>query len=290
MDGRYKATDFLRALVESQSAPRESGETDGSYGFNDSLLLVLLDEMNLARIELYFSELLSRLELRRGDDLALQTIRLDIGAGVLPYELPLGDNVIFTGTMNEDETTQTLSDKVLDRGNIITFPRPLQLAGRKRSTLGDPSDYLRRSTWQQWIVVPEKVAEVLGEPIHLSLLQALNSINSALGLVNRAIGHRVFQAVEYYVANHPTVRWAGGNVEDEIWKEPFEDQIAQKVMPKLRGIETTSSIGRKCLDEIRIVLDSHATGLVKDFERARKAGEGAFLWNSADYLQKENRS
>jgi 5-methylcytosine-specific restriction endonuclease McrBC GTP-binding regulatory subunit McrB len=54
MDSRYKATELMQALVQSQ-ASRDEG------GFDDSLLIVLLDEMNLAHVELYLSEILSKL-------------------------------------------------------------------------------------------------------------------------------------------------------------------------------------------------------------------------------------
>ena len=39
--------------------------------------------------------------------------------------------------MNEDETTKTLSDKVLDRANLIGFPRPQELRRRQEATLAD---------------------------------------------------------------------------------------------------------------------------------------------------------
>ena len=117
MDNRFKATRFVRALAQSQRAPEDNN------GFNDRLLIVLLDEMNLARIELYFSDLLSQLEFRRGSEKETW-IRVDLGSGEREYKIPLGRNVLFVGTMNEDETTHTLSDKVIDRTNLIAFPRP----------------------------------------------------------------------------------------------------------------------------------------------------------------------
>ena len=49
-----------------------------------------------------------------------------------PYQLPLGRNVLWTGTMNQDETTKSLSDKVLDRSIIIHFPRPTKLKRRRK--------------------------------------------------------------------------------------------------------------------------------------------------------------
>lgn len=81
------------------------------------MLLVLLDEMNLARVEYYFSEFLSRLEGRpvadEDDEALLRPSRIDIdvplGEGKSLSIYP-GHNTLFVGTMNEDESTQSLSD------------------------------------------------------------------------------------------------------------------------------------------------------------------------------------
>src|ERR1035441_2314743 len=98
----------------------------------DQMLLLLLDEMNLARIEYYFSDFLSRLEQRRGrkieDAQRRQEVSLLVDAGSLPPgEAPRfifpDFNVLFVGTMNEDESTQSLSDKVIDRANVLRIGR-----------------------------------------------------------------------------------------------------------------------------------------------------------------------
>ena len=74
MDNRFNATPLLRSMVQSQRA-KDNG------GFEDGMLLVLLDEMNLAKVEQYFSDLLSLLELRRGETKPTQ-LKIDIGSGL----------------------------------------------------------------------------------------------------------------------------------------------------------------------------------------------------------------
>ena len=71
LEKRYKATELARALVQFElfnktnwDLPEEAEIDDRS----DRMLLVLLDEMNLARTEYYFSEFLSKLETRRTVD------------------------------------------------------------------------------------------------------------------------------------------------------------------------------------------------------------------------------
>ncbi|MFL2857000.1 MAG: hypothetical protein ACJ0DK_01110, partial [Planctomycetota bacterium] len=67
IEQKYKGTPLARAMVQFDEYLPEKywGMSEDFHRMNDQVLLVLLDEMNLARIEYYFSELLSRLELRR---------------------------------------------------------------------------------------------------------------------------------------------------------------------------------------------------------------------------------
>ena len=69
LERRYKATELARALVQferfNQGAFEDAFEDAEIDDRSDRLLLVLLDEMNLARTEYYFSEFLSKLETRR---------------------------------------------------------------------------------------------------------------------------------------------------------------------------------------------------------------------------------
>jgi hypothetical protein len=280
--GRYRATPLVRAMVQSQRAPDEGG-------FDDGLLLVLLDEMNLARVELYFSELLSKLETRRGlsaEDARRQSaLVIDLGAGVDGYTLPLGENVLWAGTMNEDESTQTLSDKVLDRGNVLSFPRPRRLHRRDRIELGSPAPRLARKVWEKWVRSPE---HALRSEERETIQSALDDVNRALAPVQRAIGHRVMQAVERYVANHPAISTMGIEQRGpDAWRVPFEDQVVQKVMPKLRGVSVDGTAGQECLAAMRDVLAQHAPGLVDDFDQARNQAQGAFVWTHAGYLEAE---
>jgi 5-methylcytosine-specific restriction enzyme B len=85
---------------------------------------VILDEMNLARVEHYFSDFLSSLE--SGEAIELHDI-LAIEEGEnedaipVPRTFVVPPNVYFTGTVNVDETTYMFSPKVLDRAFTIEF-------------------------------------------------------------------------------------------------------------------------------------------------------------------------
>ncbi|MFM8325429.1 MAG: hypothetical protein ACKN9U_11250, partial [Pirellulaceae bacterium] len=73
LENRYRATELGRALVQMDPFYREdqrgwSIPEGWDHSLSSQMLLILLDEMNLARVEYYFSEFLSRLETRRGID------------------------------------------------------------------------------------------------------------------------------------------------------------------------------------------------------------------------------
>jgi energy-coupling factor transporter ATP-binding protein EcfA2 len=108
----------------SQSAEVEHARPDVSGVF------VILDEMNLARVEHYFSDFLSALESGRRDDgwtqqaIVLhhqQTAVPDRSGAPIPSTLRLPPNLYITGTVNVDETTYPFSPKVLDRAFTLEF-------------------------------------------------------------------------------------------------------------------------------------------------------------------------
>lgn len=91
-------------------------------GTSDSIQLVVLDEVNIARVEYYFAEFLSLLELPDQNSRILQVAssgmegdpkRMINGAMLLP------ENVWFIGTANNDDSTFSISDKVYDRASVL---------------------------------------------------------------------------------------------------------------------------------------------------------------------------
>jgi hypothetical protein len=290
IDNKFDAQPVLRFLAQSQKS-----WSDDYPGLQDAVCLILLDEMNLAHPELYFAEFLSKLELRRGRSGSdVPYIPVKIGAGMKPYELPLGRNVLWTGTMNQDETTKSLSDKVLDRSIIINFPRPTELKRRLKLTPLDNknrSPSLHKTSWQSWLVKDSDFPDEMINPFKVFI----EEMNTSLSVTGRALGHRVWQSIEYYMANYPDVRAARAKKDDletdKAMHVAFEDQLVQKVMPKLRGIDTRGKSKTDCLDKIRgqIVagVGQKAFNLLEDFDLACDLGYGQFIWQSANYLKEE---
>ena len=309
IDNQFEPEELLKFLVQCTTDPR----------YNEYMSVVLLDEMNLAHVEHYFAEFLSKLESRRGlSRKDLPEIEVKLGAGVKPYGLKLSRTLLWTGTMNQDETTKSLSDKVLDRGIVINFPRPKNLESRAKMGLitdyiNDDRAKLHKDTWQSWTSHTVEFSEEQKKEVENYRI-IVQKINNALEEVGRALGHRVWQSIEYYIANYPTVRQAmkyqpkqnekgkivciptnselTGELK-EAMRTAFEDQIVQKIMPKLRGIETRDKRGKSSLDKIEDLLVTHDfASLQEDFQIAREQGYGQFIWNSAKYLdeKEENES
>ena len=306
IDNQFEPEELLKFLVQCTTDTR----------YNEYMSVILLDEMNLAHVEHYFAEFLSKLETRRGlSRNYLPEIEVKLGAGVKPYGLKLARTLLWTGTMNQDETTKSLSDKVLDRGIIINFPRPKTLESRAK--MGLITDYisndrakLHKDTWQSWTSHVIEFSEEQKKEIN-NFRDIVEKINNFLEEVGRALGHRVWQSIEYYIANYPTVRqamnyqpkqnekgkivWLPTNNEltgelKEAMRTAFEDQIVQKIMPKLRGIETRDKRGKSSLDKIKdLLVTNDFASLQEDFEIAREQGYGQFMWNSAKYLDEKDK-
>lgn len=294
VDNRFNATTLIRAMVQFSHA---ANQVTKESNLSDSMFIVLLDEMNLAHVELYFSDMLSKLERRRNSDDEIN-VEIDLGAGMQKYPLELNDNILWVGTMNEDETTKSLSDKVLDRGNLLSFPRPKEFISRARASSVEAASMLPKQVWQSWLD-----ASVIEEEQFITRIdkykKGLEAVNEAMEFAGRALGHRVWQSIENYMANQPKVVAAikaetlDAGACDLAMQEAFEEALVHKVIPKLRGIETDGETKTQCIDKIESVLfgssgkDGLAPGLQADFERARKNAYETFIWNSAKYLEIE---
>ena len=306
VSSKFEAQPLLQYLVQTQTANCEKTENHEEYkcSLKEQMNIVLLDEMNLAHIEQYFAEFLSKLEERRGkkeEDSQFPALAVKLG-GTDAYPLPMGRNVLWVGTMNQDETTKSLSDKVLDRGIVINFPRPDEFKRRLNLNHDVKAEdkYLSVETWNSWKLILNDQQVVETEKIIAPYKELVEKINKSISNIGRAIGHRVWQSIENYIWNYPDVRkeflcrpadLSNEDFKKEISKKmdpAFEDQLVQKIMPKLRGIETRGE-SKKCLDEIRTSIETfknsgHALNIAKDFDNAIKFGDGQFLWVTSEYL------
>lgn len=274
LERKYKATELARALAQMSSFSAEDLPGLKIESRKEQMLLLLLDEMNLARIEYYFSDFLSRLEQRRGrnikDAQRRREVSLLVDAGSLPAtELPRfifpDFNVLFVGTMNEDESTQSLSDKVIDRANVLRFGAPKELKAALAPTVAPTADFLPRATWEKWV----KAFDGNGFDNERSILTQLNQ---TLESINRPFGHRVFRAILDYLANYP-----GAATDKARCRNAMADQMEQKIIPKLRGLDPQDETTARCLDQLgQTIATLQDTELSEAFTRARQRPQ--FEW------------
>ena len=109
---KFNETEVLRRIYES--------------GYNDDVNVIILDEMNIARVEYYFAEMLSVLEMPNPKEWRIELVpstwendpvHLDGGCLQIPQ------NVWYIGTINNDDSTFSVSDKVYDRAITLEFLR-----------------------------------------------------------------------------------------------------------------------------------------------------------------------
>ena len=105
---RFNETEFLRALYEA--------------GYREEPSMVILDEMNLARIEYYVADMLSVLEMPSHDEWVLDLVPTgwpDDPKHLTAGKIQVPDSIWFIGTANNDDSTFTITDKVYDRAMPI---------------------------------------------------------------------------------------------------------------------------------------------------------------------------
>ena len=195
----------------------------------NKLYIVCLDEMNLARVEHYFSQLLSILEMpEKARKLELYDTESKLyNSAKYKQAIVIGDNIKFIGTVNIDESTFHFSDKVLDRANVIklnvvpyTDWKPIS-ATDKASIMQNNWSY---EQYQDYVKKENIIPLLERERLFLWEIHILfNKVNRNLG-----VGPRIVRKIDNYLENIP-------NGLELSRKEAFDLQFIQRVLTKLRG-------------------------------------------------------
>lgn len=216
--GAYEETGILRLIERANANPEVP-------------YFLILDEMNLSHVERYFSDFLSHMETVGEDNLIVLDGYGAGGAGRLPYP----QNLFVVGTVNIDETTYMFSPKVLDRANVIEFkpPKAEVLAWFKAiedapdvavAAPGVPQAFLRlaKDIW-------EGADYISGDDAN-AVIKKFDELYEELEKCGYEFAFRTVREVRMYVnAAHEL---DGENYE---LKRSIDEQIVQKVLPKLHG-------------------------------------------------------
>jgi len=107
---KFNETEVLRRIYEA--------------GYNDDVNVIILDEMNIARVEYYFAEMLSVLEMPDPEEWKIELVPSTWEGDPVKLEngnLKIPQNVWYIGTINNDDSTFSVSDKVYDRAFVINL-------------------------------------------------------------------------------------------------------------------------------------------------------------------------
>lgn len=113
---KFNETDFLKAVYQA--------------GYSDKPNFIVLDEMNMARIEYYFAEFLSVMEMPDVHEWKIDLVPASEPSDpklLINGKLFINQNTWFIGTANKDDSTFTITDKVYDRATPIVINNKAEL-------------------------------------------------------------------------------------------------------------------------------------------------------------------
>jgi 5-methylcytosine-specific restriction endonuclease McrBC GTP-binding regulatory subunit McrB len=219
LDEKYHVTPVLRLLLEA-------GKHPGKPYF------IILDEMNLAKVEQYFSDFLSIMESRTQDKPEGEVLHLHSTENV---HIPA--NVYFTGTVNIDESTYMFSSKVLDRANVIEF-NDVNLADYEKG--GDISGrFVLKDADVRNRLLPGDNEEAFSSKTDYSRASRISTdvhgylegLLTILRHYHLHFGYRVINEISHFICN------AHGQIQDFDLDEVVDIQILQKILPKFHGTQ-----------------------------------------------------
>jgi len=192
----------------------------------------ILDEMNIARAEYYFAEVLSVMESRGRRGLEIFTDPLLPTAPEPWNEIGLPSNLCLIGTVNMDETTNSFSRKVLDRAFVLEMSSvdlsSIDYAYKPVGDLDVPSEF--------WKTPYIRLAELPTPAENATVIEAVKdlvAINEFLELAQLQVGYRVRDEVALFCINAEGVTTFVDDDEEVV--SPTDLSIMMKILPRLQG-------------------------------------------------------
>lgn len=195
--------------------------------------ILCLDEMNLARVEYYLSDILSIIETRdfKNGEIVSDSILdsnyfgADSTAAGKYGKLVLPENFYIVGTVNMDETTFPFSRKVLDRANTIEFSYVdiipnFEASDTEINALNLNNDFLKT----EYLLLNECEDTETVEDTCVEL----KKINEILEKAAAHIGYRVRDEISFYMVNNNNYDLLDGD-------DAFDNEIMQKILPRIQG-------------------------------------------------------
>ncbi len=210
--GRFNETMLLRKMYEA--------------GYRRDMYITILDEVNISRVEYYFAEFLSLLELPDKNKRLL-----DVVADVWPNDpamlqkgrVRLPANMWFIGTANNDDSTFAISDKVYDRAMILSLNRKCEpFEAEEAQPIRLSADYFEH------LIDKAKYMTRLSEDGERKVAKLDAYLQKAFGF---SFGNRIMKQLREYA---PILRACGGTENEAI-----DDILVRKVLRKLEAQNPT---------------------------------------------------
>ncbi len=208
----YNETEFLKRLY------------DATYKKNHINIMVL-DELNISRVEYYFADFLSVLEYPQDEwKLKIMQFPYDFDApehledGVL--QIP--ENTYFIGTANKDESTYTITDKVYDRAITIDFDdrnEPFAVSG--------DSDKISLSYAHLQELFSDAISNESNQLSMDEYKKFKTLTDFTYDMFDITFGNRIMRQIQLFV---PVFVACGGEKDDAL-----DFMFARKVVSKLEG-------------------------------------------------------
>lgn len=258
--GDFKEGPLTKLLIHAKEHPKRPH-------------FLLLDEMNLARVEYYFSDILSVMESRSLTAEGFSSSKLAETADGEPLFFP--DNLYIIGTVNMDETTHPFSKKVLDRANTLQFNEIdlLNLNFLKESTDDqiEPMQLANESLQASYIQISHIYPQ--HEELIVKISNELDRINNILKPIHAQVGYRVRDEICFYLAHNAEAN----NLLSE--NEALDFCFMQKILPRIAGSgERVDNV----LTELARVLNEEAlplcTAKIKEMQEKLEYDEFTAFW------------
>lgn len=227
MNGVYVAseTGLLDFIIKASNNP-------------EKMYVVIFDEMNLSQIEHWFAPFLSLLEVEEAErylQLYSKNARC-INDNQYPHKVRIGSNIRFIGTMNIDETTKEVSDRLLDRANIIilnkiAFKEYILKIEEYDSNKSNYQEHIctKFDEYNQWIV-KENNDTYLSE----SELDFFDDLHELIIMYDsqKGVSFRVIKKISSYLNNIPIDDQSINFISRQ---DAIDLQIKQRIITKLKG-------------------------------------------------------
>ena len=216
-------------------------------GYTDDVYTVILDEMNISRVEYYFAEMLSILEMPNHDEWIVELVSSswkNDPKNVVGGKLKIPENVWYIGTINNDDSTFMVTDKVYDRAMPIDI--------NDKGEVFTPEDVPAQDINFSYLNTLFKAA-IEKNPISQEILDKIEEMdNYVIQHFRIAFGNRIVSHMKKFV---PVYVECGG---DEV--EGVDYFIAKKILRKFEQLN---------ISYIRDEIDGYIEFLDKTFGKGK---------------------